>query len=94
MPPRLPRGTTWAPGTGVKKYRVTVPRHGTVQFGDKRYQHYRDRTPLRLYAAQDHGDKARRASYRRRHAGIRLKDGSRAIDRRYSAAWFSYHFLW
>ena len=93
MPPSLPAGTTWEPGTGNKKYRVTVPGHGTVQFGHKDYQQYKDQTPLKLYSTMDHGDEKRRNSYRKRHEGC-MKNGGRCIDDKYSPSWFSYNFLW
>lgn len=93
MPPALPVGTEWQEGTGYKKYRVTVPGHGTVQFGDKRYQQYRDQTPLKLYSSMDHNDEKRRENYRKRHEGCR-KGSGRCIDDKYSPAWFSYYFLW
>jgi len=44
-----------------------------IHFGDKRYQHYRDSTPLRHYHALDHGDAARRQGYFLRHSGYRSK---------------------
>ena len=41
-----------------------------------------------------HRDPARRASYRRRHAGIYLKDGRRAYTVKESPAYWSWHILW
>lgn len=82
----------WSRGSGNKKYRVIVySKDGskkTVQFGDKRYQQYKDKTPLKLYSKKDHGDKDRRARYRARHGaqGYHLK--------KFSPAWFSYFYLW
>ena len=50
----------WQRGTGNKKYKVTVfYKNGTkktVQFGDKRYQQFRDKTPLKLYTSKNHLD--------------------------------------
>ena len=63
-----------------------------VNFGDKRYEQYHDK--IGLYSKLDHNDKVRRANYRKRHSAIRKKDGRRAIDVKYSPAWFSYHYLW
>jgi len=69
-----------------------------VTFGDRRYQHYRDQVPRSLgggrWSHLDHNDPARRANYRRRHAGIRTKNGRKAISVPNSPAWFSYHYLW
>lgn len=39
-----------------------------VHFGDTRYQHYHDSTPLRLYSHLDHNDLVRRQNYLARHA--------------------------
>ena len=41
-----------------------------------------------------HRDPARRASYRRRHAGIYLKDGRAAYTVKESPAYWSWHLLW
>jgi DNA polymerase elongation subunit (family B) len=37
---------------------------------------------------------AKRTAYRARHSRIILKDGTRAIDKKYSPAYLSYHLLW
>ena len=78
---------------GPKNYKYTAiigNRH--VNFGDKRYQHYHDK--IGLYSNLDHNDKQRRANYRKRHSAIRKKDGKRAVDVKYSPAWFAYRYLW
>lgn len=38
--------------------------------------------------------KQKRDQYRKRHGEVRLKDGGRAIDVKYSPAWLSWHVLW
>lgn len=38
-----------------------------VSFGDKRCEHYQDRTPLKLYSKLDHGDKERLRLFHARH---------------------------
>jgi len=38
--------------------------------------------------------KKKRKAYRLRHSNIILNDGSRAIDKKYSPAFFSYYLLW
>ena len=43
---------------------------------------------------RQHRDPARRASYRRRHAGIYLKDGRAAYTVKESPAYWSWHILW
>jgi hypothetical protein len=57
-----------------------------VHFGDTRYQHYRDRTPLRLYSHLNHGDAARRRNFKSRH--------ERTRHVKYSASWFADNYLW
>lgn len=102
MPPALPKGTRFiVPASGKKKYVALVPvgdRLRRVGFGDRDYEHYRDAVPAALggqrWAHKNHLDPARRADYRRRHGAIRSKTGSPSVRARYSAAWFSYHFLW
>ena len=42
----------------------------------------------------EHRDPARRASYRRRHAGITLADGRLAYQVKDQPAFWSYHVLW
>lgn len=54
-----------------KKYRANVIINGqlfeNVDFGDTRYQQYKDNTPLKLYSHMDHNDIKRRKSYLARH---------------------------
>ena len=83
----------WSKGTGHKKYRVVLfdkndSKVKTVQFGDSRYEQYRDSTPLRLYSSKDHLDKQRRLNYRSRHGA----QGFQNV--KYSPSWFSYNYLW
>ena len=100
--PRLPPGTTFVLGTGTHKYTARIPqangRIRSVHFGHRDYEHYRDRVPAslggQLWASRNHLDPVRRRNYRRRHEGILTQAGTPAIDVPYSAAWFSYHYLW
>ena len=90
---------TWHKGKYPHKYTVTVDKQDgskpkNVSFGNVDYEQYKDSSPLKLYKNKDHGDPKRRDAYRKRHAGIIKKDGTRAIDKKYSPAWFSYHYLW
>ena len=58
--------------------------HGRwIHFGAKGYDDY-----------TQHHDKVRRASYRKRHAGILLKDGRPAYTVKESPAYWSWHVLW
>lgn len=62
-----------------KKYSVYVLKDGKrrlIHFGDKRYQHYKDR--IGLYSHLDHNDKKRRKNYYSRHGEKDIKDKSRA----------------
>ena len=82
----------WSRGTGFKKYKVVIRRKvkgkdtkKTVQFGDKRYGQYKDKTPLKLYKKKDTLDKKRRKAYKARHTYAKP---------RYSAGWFALKYLW
>lgn len=77
-----------------KKYRAVLLDGTPVEFGSSKYQHYEDRTPLKLFSHLDHKDKIRRYNYRQRHGAILTKNGERAVDVKYSPAWFSWFFLW
>jgi hypothetical protein len=57
-----------------------------VNFGDKRYQHYRDKTGLGLYSHLDHRDPERRRRYRLRHG--------KTMRKKYSASYFAAKYLW
>jgi hypothetical protein len=61
-----------------------------VPFGQLGYEHYRDRTPLKLYSYLDHNDDKRRANFRARF---------RSLYERYrkdpqSAIYWSWNYLW
>ena len=70
-----------------KKYTAVVYKDrkkiGTYNFGDKRYQHYKDLVS-NTYEHLNHNDPERRRLYRLRH-----KEGEFP-----SSAWFSYNLLW
>lgn len=71
-------------GKYPKKY-IAIVDSKEVPFGDIRYQHFKDRTPLKLYSKLDHLDENRRLSYYKRHNKMYPK---------YSADWFSKTYLW
>lgn len=77
-----------------KKYSVKSPSGRTINFGDTRYQHYKDATGLGLYSHLDHKDPERRKKYRERHSKILLKDGTPAYKNKEQAAYYSYYYLW
>ena len=72
-----------------KKYAAIVTdSHGkkkTVNFGDSRFEQYRDSTNIGKYANKDHSDIKRRENYYKRHGKDAVK---------YSAKWFSHKYLW
>ena len=84
-------------GPYPKKYTAILQDGSTVSFGDSRYEHYKDSIPIKQGGGQwshkDHLDKDRRKRYRTRHANI-MVGNKRAIDIKYSPAWFSYYYLW
>lgn len=94
------------PGTGNKKYRAIVGegprgegRSRTIQFGDRRYEQYKDSTGLGLWTKKNHGDKTRRERYFLRHSGERSKRQAIAreiakSDGKYNAKILSHKFLW
>lgn len=92
------KGIRFTKGPGKKKYRAHLPNGRTTDFGHRDYQHYKDSVPKSqgggLWSHKDHKDPDRRRNYRARHGGVLLKNGKRAIDTKYSPAWFSYYFLW
>ncbi len=77
-----------------KKYMVRSPKGKLIHFGDTRYQHYEDRTPLKLYANLNHKDPKRRQAYRKRHEAIKLKDGTPAYKNKEQSSYYSYYYLW
>lgn len=58
-----------------------------VSFGDKRYGHFRDKTPLKAYSYLDHNDSQRRAQYYARHGEKSIRDKTRP-------KYWSHRFLW
>jgi hypothetical protein len=99
MPPTLPKNIYFTVSSNkTKKYTAHLPSGKNVHFGARGYQHYKDQVPKKLgggkWSNKDHLDPKRRKNYRARHAGVINKDGKRAIDVKYSPAWFSYYFLW
>ena len=78
-------------GTKNKKYDAILMHKQTkklklISFGNDTYQHYRDKTGLKLYSHLDHLDHKRRERYRRRHDGEQKN--------KYSSGYFSYYYLW
>jgi hypothetical protein len=66
-----------------KKFMTKDPQGNTVHFGQAGSQTF-----------LDHKDPKKRDAYQARHSAIKLKDGTRAIDKPYSPAWLSFNVLW
>ena len=98
MTPSLAKGITFQKGPSKKKYTAILPTGKHVHFGHRDYEHYKDSVPKHLggglWSHKDHLDPKRRKNYRKRHGGMKCKDGKQCITKRYSPAWFSYYFLW
>ena len=80
-----------------KKYSVYVMKNGKktlIHFGDKRYQQFRDTTPLRLYKKLDHNDNVRRRRYLQRSRKITNKKGELTHKDKNSSNYYSIKFLW
>lgn len=73
----------WKSTRPTKKWMTITPDGKKVHWGDPNMQDF----------TQHHSSK-RRKNYRKRHSGILLKDGSRAIDKKFSPAWLAYHLTW
>ena len=80
-----------------KKYSVYVMKNGKkrkIHFGDRRYSHFKDKTPLKLYSKLDHGDKERRKRYLKRAKGIKLKNGELAYLNKNQPNYYAVKYLW
>lgn len=77
-----------------KKYKARRNKGEWVHFGSRNHEHFRDSTPLKAFSHLDHNDPERRKQYIKRHGAIRSKDGRRAINIKFSPAWYSYKYLW
>jgi hypothetical protein len=75
-----------------KKYMIFY-NNKWIHFGDIRYEHYKDRTPLKLYSYLDHNDKQRRKNYLQRSMGIKSK-GDLTYNDPNSPNYYSIKYLW
>ena len=69
-------------GPFPKKYTAHVRNKKTrkqrvIHFGDRRYQQYKDRTDLKLYASKNHGTRKRMQNYYSRHSNQKQKGSHR-----------------
>lgn len=76
------------------KYTAILNDGSKVNFGDQRYEQYKDRTTLNLYGHMNHLDEKRRKAYRNRAEKIKNKKGEYTYKIPHTANWFSYNFLW
>ncbi len=65
-------------GPFPKKYTAIVRNIKTrktrkLHFGDRRYQQYKDRTPLKLYKRKNHNTRKRMQNYFNRHSGTKKR---------------------
>lgn len=91
-------------GPFPKKYTAYVKHKKTtkirkIHFGDKRYQQYKDRTPLKLYKNKNHGTRKRMQNYYSRHSGTKnrkkaIKQEKRKSKGLYTAKILSHEYLW
>ena len=75
-----------------KKYMVYVKSNNKrgyklIHFGDSRYQHYKDKTPLKLYSHLDHKDEKRKKLYYKRH-------GAKKYAKKDTPKYYSHTYLW
>tara|TARA_A100001015_G_C14354152_1_gene467902 strand:- start:197 stop:502 length:306 start_codon:yes stop_codon:yes gene_type:complete len=91
-------------GPYPKKYTAIVMNKQTkktrkIHFGDRRYQQYKDRTPLKLYKHKNHNTRKRMRNYFSRHSGTPNRE--KAIKKEikngngyYTAKILSHVYLW
>ena len=54
-----------------------------LSFGDNRYQHFKDRTPIKAFSNLNHGDPDRRKLYYNRHGLTKSKSSSKYWSNKY-----------
>ena len=91
-------------GPKYKKYTAHIYNTQTrksrkIHFGDKRYQQYRDSTPLKLYKHLNHGTRKRMQNYYSRHSGTKKRGEAIENEKRKSCCLYtpkilSHIYLW
>lgn len=91
-------------GPYPKKYTAFIKNKKTkkirrLHFGDRRYEQYKDRTPLKLYSHKNHGEKKRMENYLSRHSGTKNKKAAinkeiRKSKGLYTPKILSHKYLW
>lgn len=64
----------------------------TIHFGSRNMEHFKDKTGI--WKSKDHGDVKRLKAFRKRMSGIKLKDGSKAVDNPSSPAFHALRIFW
>ena len=77
-----------------KKYSVITPKGKKIDFGDKRFQQFKDTTGLGLYSDLDHNDKKRKKNYCKRSGNIKDKKGDLTKNDKESANYYARTYLW
>lgn len=70
-----------------KKYDVYKNGKYLLSFGDLRYEHFRDNTPIKAYSHLDHNDVKRRDNFRKRFKKHDHWDEDKAL-------FYSWNLLW
>ena len=91
-------------GPRFKKYTAYVKNKKThktrkIHFGDNRYEQYKDRTKLKLYASKNHNTRKRMQNYYSRHSGVKnrgvaIKKEIRKSNGLYNPKILSHTYLW
>ena len=77
-----------------KKYRVITPNGKTLDFGDTRYEHYRDNTKLKIFKYLDHNDENRKKLYLKRAKKIKDINGNLTYNNPERANFYAIKYLW
>lgn len=91
-------------GPFPKKYTAFIKNKKTkkikkLNFGDRRYQQYKDRTNLKLYKHKDHSTRKRMQNYYSRHSGTKsrkkaIKKEIKLSKGHYTPKILSHIYLW
>jgi len=91
-------------GPFPKKYTANIQHNTTrkirkLHFGDQRYQQYKDRTNLKLYAHKNHSERRRLRLYYSRHSGVTSRRYAIRLEKQkskglYNAKILSHTYLW
>ena len=91
-------------GPYPKKYTAYIKNKKTkkirkLNFGDIRYQQYKDRTDIKLYEKQNHNTRKRMQNYFSRHSGTKnrtlaIKQEKKKSKGYYNAKILSHEYLW